>query len=98
MLKSELVRKVAEHCPELYLRDAEYVVDAILGEIVQALRRGDRVEIRGFGIFSANIREAHVGRNPKNGVKVQVTEKAVLVFKAGREMRRRINKPNGGAV
>jgi integration host factor subunit beta len=98
MLKSELVRKVAERYPQLYTRDAEYAVEAILDEIAQALSRGDRVEIRGFGAFSVKTREARVGRNPRNGDNVQVAEKAVLVFKAGRDMRRRLNKPNEGAV
>ena len=92
MIKSELVQKIAEHYPELYQRDAENVVNAILEEIGNALSRGDRVEIRGFGAFSTKQRDARVGRNPRTGVHVPVEEKMVPVFRAGKEMRERINR------
>ncbi len=72
MIKSELVQKIAEHYPELYQRDAENVVNAILDEIMQALARGDRVEIRGFGAFSVKKRDARIGRNPRTGEHVPV--------------------------
>lgn len=93
MIKSELVQRIAEHYPELYQRDAENVVNAILEEITQALARGDRVEIRGFGAFSVKRRDARMGRNPRTGEHVPVAEKAVPVFKAGKEMRIRLNQP-----
>ena len=93
MIKSELVQKIADHYPELYQRDAENVVNAILEEIGNALSRGDRVEIRGFGAFSTKQRDARVGRNPRTGVHVPVEEKMVPVFRAGKEMRERLNKP-----
>ena len=92
MIKSELVQKIADHYPELYQRDAEKVVNAILEEIGNALSRGDRVEIRGFGAFSTKQRDARVGRNPRTGVHVPVEEKMVPVFRAGKEMRERINR------
>ena len=92
MIKSELVQRIAEHYPELYRRDAENVVNAILQEITKALARGDRVEIRGFGAFSVKRRDARSGRNPRTGQQVSVDEKAVPVFKAGKEMRARLNK------
>jgi integration host factor subunit beta len=92
MIKSELVQKIADHYPELYQRDAENVVNAILDEIADALTRGDRVEIRGFGAFSVKRRDARVGRNPRTGAHVPVDEKAVPVFRAGKEMRERINR------
>ena len=92
MIKSELVQKIADHYPELYQRDAENVVNAILEEIGNALSRGDRVEIRGFGAFSTKQRDARVGRNPRTGVHVPVEEKMVPVFRAGKEMRARINR------
>ncbi|MFM8701967.1 MAG: integration host factor subunit beta [Hyphomicrobiales bacterium] len=95
MIKSELVQKIAEHYPELYQRDAENVVNAILDEIVDALARGDRVEIRGFGAFSVKKRDARVGRNPRTGAHVPVSEKVVPVFKAGKEMRVRLNMEAG---
>ena len=69
---------------------------AILEEIGNALARGDRVEIRGFGAFSTKQRDARVGRNPRTGVHVPVEEKMVPVFRAGKEMRERINRSRNG--
>jgi len=60
--------------------------------MVEALRRGDRVELRGFGAFSAKLREARTGRNSRTGVAVQVSKKAVTLFKTGKEMRARLNR------
>ena len=97
MIKSELVQKIAEHYPDLYQRDAENVVNAILDEILAALSRGDRVEIRGFGAFSTKQRDARMGRNPRTGEKVSVSEKVVPVFKAGKEMRIRLNMDGADA-
>jgi integration host factor subunit beta len=91
MIKSELVLKLAEQNPHLYQRDVENIVNAILDTIADALARGDRVELRGFGAFSVKKREARVGRNPRTGETVSVSEKAVPVFKTGKEMRNRLN-------
>ena len=77
MIKSELVQRIADRNPHLYLRDVEKIVNAILDEITKALSRGDRVELRGFGAFSVKRRDARVGRNPRTGVHVEVEEKAV---------------------
>lgn len=92
MIKSELVQRIAEYNPHLYQRDVENIVNAILDEITQALSRGDRVELRGFGAFSVKTRDARVGRNPRTGESVEVNEKAVPVFKTGKEMRLRLNQ------
>ena len=92
MIKSELVKRISSQNPHLYDRDIEKVVNAILDEMVEALRRGDRVELRGFGAFSAKIRAARTGRNPRTGVAVQVAKKAVPFFKTGKEMRARLNR------
>jgi len=92
MIKSELVKRISSQNPHLYDRDIEKVVNAILDEMVEALRRGDRVELRGFGAFSAKIRAARTGRNPRTGVAVQVGKKAVPLFKTGKEMRARLNR------
>ena len=91
MIRSDLVNKIAEIHTELYHRDAETVVAAILEEIVEALSRGDRIEIRGFGVFAVKHRKARVGRNPGTGELVQVKDKMVPYFKPGKEMRARLN-------
>lgn len=91
MIKSELVQKLSEQNPHLYQCDIEKLVNAILGTISDALARGDRVELRGFGIFAVKKRGARTGRNPKTGDLVAVSEKVVPVFKTGKEMRRRLN-------
>ena len=65
MLKSELIKRISSQNPHLYERDIEKVVNAILDEMVEALRRGDRVELRGFGAFSAKLRGPRQGRNPR---------------------------------
>ncbi len=91
MIKSELVQKIAEANPHLYQRDVENIVNAILEQVVSALERGDRVELRGFGAFSVKKRDARVGRNPRTGKQVDVDEKVVPYFKTGKEMRERLN-------
>jgi integration host factor subunit beta len=91
MIKSELVQKIAERNPHLYQRDVENIVNAILDEVVNALSRGDRVELRGFGAFSVKNRPARTGRNPRTGTQVSVAEKYVPFFKTGKEMRERLN-------
>jgi integration host factor subunit beta len=92
MIKSELVRRIARQNPNLLRRDVENIVDAILGEIAAALTRGNRVELRGFGVFSVKHRPAHSGRNPITGVTVSVERKVVPYFRAGKEMRQRLNR------
>jgi len=92
MLKSELIQRISSQNPHLYQRDLEKVVDAIFDQIVEALARGDRVELRGFGVFSTKLREARTGRNPRTGVAVSVAQKAMPYFRAGREMRKRLNR------
>ena len=91
MIKSELVQPISAQNPHLFQRDVDKIVTTILDEIAKALRSGDRVELRGFGAFSAKTREAHTGRNPRTGVVVQVAEKAIPFFKTGKEMRSRLN-------
>ena len=91
MLKSELVRQLSEQNPHLYPRDIEKVVNAILNTISDALARGDRVELRGFGTFAVKKRGSRTGRNPRTGDVVSVSEKAVPVFKTGKEMHQRLN-------
>jgi len=95
MIKSELVLRIAEQNPHLYQRDVENIVNAVLDTIVEALARGDRVELRGFGAFSVKTRDARIGRNPRTGETVEVASKAIPVFKTGKEMRLRLNNGAG---
>ena len=92
MIKSELVKRIASQNPHLFERDIEKIVNAILDEMIEALRHGDRVELRGFGMISAKLREARQERNPKTGTVVAVGKKAVPYFKTGKEMRQRLNR------
>ena len=96
MIKSGLVQRIAEQNPHLYQRDVENLVNAILTSIVIALARGDRVEIRGFGVFSVKCRGARAGRNPRTGAYVAIDGKNVPFFKTGKEMRERLNRPGEG--
>ena len=91
MIRSELVLRIAAQNPHLYQRDVENVVSAILDTISDALARGDRVELRGFGAFSVKRRDARHGRNPRTGEAVSVCEKHIPVFKTGKDMRKRLN-------
>jgi integration host factor subunit beta len=93
MIKSELVQRISAQNPHLYQRDVENIVNAILGEIIAAMARGDRVELRGFGAFSVKHRPARTGRNPRTGAHVSVDRKSVPFFKTGKEMRERLNRP-----
>jgi integration host factor subunit beta len=92
LTRSELIAKLAAQNPSLYHRDLESLVGTILEEISAALERGDRVELRGFGAFSVRHRKARIGRNPRTGSSVQVSEKKVPFFKMGKGMRERLNR------
>ena len=96
MIKSELVAQIAEENPHLYQRDVERIVSTVFDEITEALARGDRVELRGFGAFSVKVREARTGRNPRTGESVEVPRKTVPFFKAGKELRERMNEGDAG--
>lgn len=91
MIRSELIQKIADENPHLYQRDVERIVNTIFDEIIEAMARGDRVELRGFGAFSVKKRDARVGRNPRTGESVQVDEKHVPFFKTGKLLRDRLN-------
>jgi integration host factor subunit beta len=91
MTKSELIARLAERFPQLVAKDADFAVKMILDALSEALASGDRIEIRGFGSFALNYRPPRVGRNPKSGDKVSVPEKWVPHFKAGKELRERVD-------
>jgi len=96
LTKSELIVRLAARNPRLAARDADEAVKLILDMLGAALSQGGRIEIRGFGSFSLNYRPARVGRNPKSGERVQVPAKHVPHFKAGKELRERVDG-NGAA-
>ncbi|MCC6211335.1 MAG: integration host factor subunit beta [Burkholderiales bacterium] len=91
MTKSELIARLAQRYPQLVAKDAEYAVKMILDAMTHSLLEGHRIEIRGFGSFGLNYRPPRVGRNPKSGEKVHVPEKHVPHFKAGKELRERVD-------
>ena len=91
MIKSEMVQKIANANQHLSAKEVEDIVNVIFEEIIQALSRGDRVELRGFGTFTVRKRDARVGRNPRTGEPVEVEEKFVPFFKTGKELRERLN-------
>ncbi len=91
MTKSDLIKRLADANPHLYLRDIERIVGTVFEEISAALARGDRVELRGFGAFSVRSRGERVGRNPRTGDEVAVPNKVVPYFKTGKERRERLN-------
>ncbi len=91
MTKSELIARLAMRFPQLVAKDADFAVKEILDAMTEALARGDRIEIRGFGSFALNYRPPRMGRNPKSGDKVSVPEKYVPHFKAGKELRERVD-------
>ncbi len=92
MTKSELIARLAARFPQLAAKDADYAVKMILDAMTDSLAGGDRIEIRGFGSFALNYRPPRTGRNPKSGEKVQVPEKHVPHFKAGKELRERVDE------
>jgi len=92
MTKSELIIRLAGRFPQLVAKDADLAVKMVLDAMTDALARGDRIEIRGFGSFALNCRPPRVGRNPKSGEKVRVPEKHVPHFKAGKELRERVDR------
>ena len=91
MIKSELIARLAEAYPNLSHKDVERIVNTVFDEIAEALSRGDRVELRGFGAFSVRHRPARDGRNPRTGAPVSVKEKFVPFFKTGKELRERVD-------
>jgi integration host factor subunit beta len=91
IVKSKLLNQLKKSYPNFLKKDLEKVVSVVLTEIKQALKRGDRVELRGFGMFSANIQKARISRNPKTGEKVNTPEKRTIHFKMAKEMFKKLN-------
>lgn len=91
MLRSELIAKLQQEHPDIRASDVEKMVEVVFDEIVRALEKGDRVELRGFGAFSIRRRAARQGRNPRTGATVKVAAKSVPFFKPGKELRAKVD-------
>jgi integration host factor subunit beta len=91
MTKSGLIEDVARKTPHISKRDTEVVVNTIFDSMVEALKRGDRIEIRGFGSFQVKVREARDGRNPKTGEPVHISAKRTPFFKVGKELKEMVD-------
>jgi integration host factor subunit beta len=91
IVKSKLINQLKKSYPNFLKKDLEKVVSIVLNEIKQALKRGDRVELRGFGMFSTNSKKASISRNPKTGEKVNTPEKKTIHFKMAKEMFKKLN-------
>ena len=94
MNKSDLILKILESDPNLFKKDASKIVNVFFDTISEAISKGERVELRGFGVFDVKEREARIARNPKNGEAVAVPAKKVPFFRMGKDMKDRINKNN----
>ena len=91
IVKSKLLNQLKKSYPNFLKKDLDKVVSVVLNEIKQALKRGDRVELRGFGIFSTNIQKARISRNPKTGEKVNTPQKKTIHFKMAKELFKKLN-------
>ena len=91
IVKSKLLNQLKKSYPNFLKKDLEKVVSVVLTEIKKTLKRGDRVELRGFGIFSTNIQKARISRNPKTGEKINTPEKKTIHFKMAKEMFKKLN-------
>ena len=91
IVKSKLLNQFKKSYPNFLKKDLEKVVSVILNEIKQALKRGDRCELRGFGIFSTNIQRARLSRNPRTGEKINTPEKKSIHFRMAKEMFKKLN-------
>ncbi|MEZ5922767.1 MAG: integration host factor subunit beta [Hyphomicrobiaceae bacterium] len=98
MIKSELIQKLAYDHPHLFHKDVERIVNVVFDEIISAMARGDRVELRGFGAFSVKHRAPRTARNPRTGKPVSVNEKFVPFFKTGKDLRERLNRTGPAPV
>jgi integration host factor beta subunit len=93
MTKNNLIDHLAE-TTQLTKKDAEQVIDAVLGQITEALAKGEKVDLRGFGSFQANAKKQRQGRNPQTGDAITIAAKTVAVFKPSKELAERVNQPS----
>jgi integration host factor subunit beta len=91
IVKSKLLRQLSKNYPNFLKKDLEKFIDIILKEIRLTLKRGERVELRGFGVFSTKIQKARISRNPKTGEKVNTTQKKIIHFKMAKDLFKKLN-------
>tara|TARA_Y100000996_G_scaffold324501_1_gene260539 strand:- start:671 stop:964 length:294 start_codon:yes stop_codon:yes gene_type:complete len=91
IVKSKLLKQLSKSYPNFLKKDLEKFVDIVLEEIKRTLKRGERVEIRGFGVFFTNIQKARISRNPKTGEKVHTPEKKTIHFKMAKDLFKKLN-------
>lgn len=91
MTRSELIEKIAERCSGFTKRQVEIMFDTVIETIKDALKKGERVEIRGFGNFTVKTRAPRIARNPKTGERVEVSTKKAVHFKVGKELFKMMN-------
>ena len=91
IVKSKILKQLSDNYPNFLKKDLEKFINIILKEIKNALKRGDRVELRGFGVFSTNLQKARISRNPKTGEKVHTPEKRTIHFKMSKDLFTKLN-------
>lgn len=91
MTKNDLIKKLQEELKTYSLKDVTYAVNIIFDSMVDAIKRGERIELRGFGSFEVRERKPRMGRNPKTGAQVKLAERKVPFFKTGKELRIMVN-------
>ena len=91
IVRSKLLKQLSRNYPNIYKKDLEKFINILLKEIKDTLKRNERVELRGFGIFSTNIQKARISRNPKTGEKVNTPEKKTIHFKMAKDLFKKIN-------
>ena len=94
IVKSKLLDQISENFPNFLKKDLKKFSDIILKEIKNTLKRGERVELRGFGVFSSKVQKARISRNPKTGEKVNTPAKKIIHFKMSKEMFKKLNNEN----
>ena len=90
-VKSKLVKQLKKSYPNFLIKDLEKVISIILNEIKNTLKRSERVELRGFGVFSTNVQKARISRNPKTGEKVNTPKKRTIHFKMAKDLFKKLN-------
>ena len=91
IVKSKLLKQLSDNYPNFQKKDLEKFINIILSEIKRALKRGERVELRGFGVFSTNIQKARISRNPKTGEKINTPQKKTIHFKMSKDLFKKLN-------